>query len=135
MSNAIAVKTTVVSYDAGSGFVDFAELTDVTGLTDGWDTEDVSSYGPSLGHERAKVMKAISDVSLDIIFIQSEFNTLQTMKDSPDVFDFKVILPATSGSFTFAALVSNIEMNMEITNVLRAIITLAVDENGIIYTP
>lgn len=135
MSNAVAVKTTVVSYEGGSGYVDFAELTDVTGLMDGWDLEDVTSYGPSLGHERAAVLKAVTDLTLDVIFIPLEFEALWAIKSNKTLTDFKVTLPSAAGSgdFTFKALISNIEMNMEITNVLRAIMTLAVDEDGVSY--
>lgn len=134
MSNAIAVKTTTVSYDPGTGFVDFAELTDVTGLMDGWDLEDVTSYGSSLGHERAAVLKAVTDLTLDVIFISSEFDTLWGIKDSRTLTDFKVMLPSSGGSFTFQALISNIELSMEITNVLRSTMTLAVNEDGITFT-
>lgn len=134
MSNAIAVKTTTVAYDSGSGFVDFAELTDVTGLMDGWDLEDVTSYNSSLGHERAAVLKAVTDVTLDVIFISSEFDTLWTVKNNRTITDFKVTLPLSSGTFTFKALVSNIEMNLEITNVLRSTMTLAIDQDGVTYT-
>lgn len=132
MSNAIAVKTTTVSYDNGSGFVDFAELTDVTGLMDGWDLEDVTSYGSSLGHERAAVLKAVTDITLDVIFIQEEFSTLWSVKNARTLIDFQVALPL-SGTFTFKALISNIEMNMEITNVLRSTMTLAINEDGVTF--
>jgi len=132
MSNAIAVKTTTVSYDGGAGFVDFAELTDVAGLMDGWDLEDVTSYGASLGHERAAVLKSVTDLTLDVIYIELEFSNLWALKDARSLVYFEVALPS-SGSFTFGALISNIEMNLEITNVLRATMTLAINEDGVTF--
>jgi len=114
------------------GFVNIAEVTDISGPSFKLDTQDVTTYTSTGGfREKLPTLLDAGDVKMTISFLPTEAThsqstgLIKSMKDKVRR-SFKLIFPNTGPTWAFAAYVAGFDLKTPVDNRIQADITLTI---------
>ena len=102
------------STDGGTSWTDFCEVTGVSGLSISADTIETTNFKTSTNYKEYIIgMLDAGEISFDANFVYSDVNSLIGFMESGSVEQFQIVFPDAS-TFTFNALVTNVEINASV---------------------